>query len=141
LQKIIYFFIINLKKWAKELKTSFATFIFFKDCIYWSRYNSCKILILIDLTKICHLLFIRKIFIDKILPITSKHCISFSRTGLSISKYSKVKSLEYFVNIRLKISEDVNLCFFLSNNLIKFALNMANLVMVNFKCFILWKIK
>ena len=57
---------------------------------------------------------------DSVLPITTKHGVSFSRTSLSISKNSEIVTLWYFREVIAKEIEDVTLCLVFTDGLIKF---------------------
>jgi hypothetical protein len=83
------------------------------------------------------LLFVGQIFINEILPVASKHSVGFSRTCLAIGKDSKIGAGEYFFGEGLKMIEYLKLGFLLGDDLIEFALNVVDLVVVNFEGFVL----
>lgn len=141
LQEIIYFLVVNLQKGTKKLKFPLELFVLLKNSVDGAWDNPCEILIVFYLTKISHLLLIRKTFINKILPITSKHCVSLARSSLSIGKDGEIKPFKKSLYRRWKMTEHLKLRFFLPYNRIKLALNVVNLVMVYLESFVLETIK
>lgn len=141
LQEIVYFLVVNLQKGTKKLKFPLEVFVLLENSVDRARNDPCEILIVFYLTKISHLLLIRKTFIDEILPITSKHCVSLTRTSLPICENGEIKPFKKSLDRRWKITEHLKLRFFLSNNRIELALNVVNLVMVDLESFVLDTIK
>lgn len=91
LQEIVYFLVVNLQKGTKKLKLPLELFVLLENSVDRAWDDPCEILIVFYLTKISHLLLIRKTFIDEILPITSKHCVSFARASLPICEDGEIK--------------------------------------------------
>lgn len=125
LQEIIYFFIVNLKKWAvyPELGLCFfMCFNFIEKFINRSWNNTSKVLISSQILKKSVLPFGIQIFRYHGLPITTKHGISFARTSLTIGKYSHVKPFRNFADRRNKLIKNLSLSSLLTECKIKLSL-------------------
>jgi hypothetical protein len=133
LQKVVNFLIVDLQEGTKKLVSVLETFILFENSIDGSWDDTGKVRISLDFAKISHLFFIGEIFIDKILPVTSKHCVGLTRASLTVGKDGEVGAVEYLLGVRLKMCENLELGLTFGDDLVKFALNVVDLVVVYFE--------
>ncbi len=109
------------------------TFVLFENSINGSWDYSGIVSISLDFAEISHLFFIGEIFVDKILPVTSKHCVGLTGASLTVGKDREVGAIEYLLGVRLKMCENLELGLIFGDDLVEFALNVVDLVVVYFE--------
>ena len=133
LQKIVNFLIVDLQKGTKKLVSVLKAFVLFENSIDGSWDDAGIVSISLYFAEISHLFFIGEIFIDKILPVTSKHRVGLTGASLTVGKDREVGAVEYLLGVMLKMCENLELGLIFGDDLVKFALNVVDLVVVNFE--------
>ena len=137
MEQIIYLLVINLDEWAKNIEFSRGVLQMFENSVDWSRNYTGKIIVQFGFIKIGDLLFRLVTFLNKVLPVASEHSKSFPRASLPICKDGEVKAFKYFFYERFENLEYLELGGLLRYNLIEFALNVVDLIVIDFQGFIL----